>query len=270
MKNIILDTDIGTDVDDAIALALCLKSKNLDLKAITTSAYDSKKRAMIAKKLTKIFGKEIPVAYGFNYGDKLSVGFEGNGLLTEKDNFELDDVPSSLISSTARKYKDIDLICIGPLGNIAEAIELGAKVNHIYFMGGAEKTVAVGRMGGMFVPSYFSHNVNISPYSAEVVFDSNIPMTIITKEVAKKVYLDKNDLENIKKLNTPWSDYIYQNAMDWLKVVKRDVCYMYDPLTVAAAEDKSIIKTKELGNIEVSLDVDIKRFKQYLFNTLGV
>ena len=48
---IILDTDIGTDVDDAFALALILRSPELDLLAVTTVAGDTQARARLAAKM---------------------------------------------------------------------------------------------------------------------------------------------------------------------------------------------------------------------------
>jgi len=64
MKKIILDTDIGTDVDDALALALAIKSrKDIELRAVTTVHGNVNLRAKIAKKILKISGLEyIPVA----------------------------------------------------------------------------------------------------------------------------------------------------------------------------------------------------------------
>lgn len=264
MKNIIVDTDIGTDVDDAIALMLCLKSKNLSLKAITTTVYNSKRRAMIAKKLTEVLNQEIPVAFGYEYDKRWYIGYEGNGILDKNDCFKFEKNPTDLLSSTIKKYKDINLVCIGPLGNIADVINIGARIKHIYFMGGAIES------DGKFIPTMDSHNIKLDFKAAETVFNSNIPITIVTKEVSKKVYLTEKDFENIKKLNTPWSDYIYKNSVDWLNVSQKGVSYMYDPLTAGIAEDKSLFETKKLGNIEISTDVDIQRFKQYLFNTLGV
>jgi len=264
MKNIILDTDIGTDVDDAIALVLCLKSKKLNIKAITTSVYDSKKRATIVKKLTKTFSKEIPVAYGRDYDKKWCVGYEGNGLLDKKDSFELSQRPLELIVATMNKHKNTSLVCIGPLGNIADAIDSGIKPKRIYIMGGAKE------QNDKFVPDADSHNIELDIKAAETVYSSGIPTTIITKEISKRTSLNMEDLENIKKLNQPWADYIYQNAADWLKISKYGVCYMYDPLTMAVAIDRSFVKTKKLGNIEITVDVDSKRFKEYLLNTLEV
>ena len=60
---LIIDTDIGTDIDDALALAFALKL-GLDLKLITTVHGDTLLRAKIAKKLTQLLGADIPVAAG--------------------------------------------------------------------------------------------------------------------------------------------------------------------------------------------------------------
>lgn len=61
----ILDTDIGTDVDDALALAFALRHPDLDLRAVTTVSGDTGRRARIAKKLLLIAGRgDIEVAAG--------------------------------------------------------------------------------------------------------------------------------------------------------------------------------------------------------------
>ena len=62
---LILDTDIGTDVDDALALAFALRHPELDLRAVTTVSGDTVRRARIAKKLLLLAGRDdIEVAAG--------------------------------------------------------------------------------------------------------------------------------------------------------------------------------------------------------------
>src|SRR5262249_56741338 len=62
---ILLDTDVGTDVDDAIAMALLLAAPELDLRAVTTVSGDVHLRARIAKKLLALGGRgDVPVAAG--------------------------------------------------------------------------------------------------------------------------------------------------------------------------------------------------------------
>ncbi len=61
---LILDTDIGTDIDDAIALALAMLSPELDLIGVTTVNSDTALRARIARKLIQLEGRQVPVARG--------------------------------------------------------------------------------------------------------------------------------------------------------------------------------------------------------------
>src|ERR1700684_4246319 len=62
---VIFDTDIGDDIDDALALALALQSPELDVKGITTVFGDTQRRGQLARYLLKVFGREdIPVAVG--------------------------------------------------------------------------------------------------------------------------------------------------------------------------------------------------------------
>jgi len=55
---LILDTNIGTDIDDAIALALAMRSPELDLIGVTTVNSDTALRARIARKLIQLEGRQ--------------------------------------------------------------------------------------------------------------------------------------------------------------------------------------------------------------------
>src|SRR6266508_3355917 len=62
---VIIDTDIGSDIDDAFALALALASPELDVKAITTVGGQAEDRAWIVCRFLAHGGfKPIPVAFG--------------------------------------------------------------------------------------------------------------------------------------------------------------------------------------------------------------
>ena len=64
MHTIILDTDIGTDVDDALALTVLLGSQEVDLIGITTVYGDVRLRSQIAMNLCSMVNKEIPTYMG--------------------------------------------------------------------------------------------------------------------------------------------------------------------------------------------------------------
>src|SRR5437868_6839058 len=62
---VLLDTDIGDDIDDALALALVLSSPELELRGVTTVAGDAHTRALIVCRFLHAAGrKEVPVASG--------------------------------------------------------------------------------------------------------------------------------------------------------------------------------------------------------------
>src|SRR5918996_1436600 len=116
---LILDTDIGTDVDDALALAFALRHPEIELVAVTTVADDVVKRADIATKLLRIAGRDdVPVAPGVGWeqppaGRRSWFGHEGEGLLDDTDRFpdhERDAVSLLLDETLAR---DIDIATVG-------------------------------------------------------------------------------------------------------------------------------------------------------------
>lgn len=63
---IVLDTDIGFDVDDVWALAFLLRCPEFDVKLITTCTGDTRYRAALVAKLLQIAGRtDIPIGIGF-------------------------------------------------------------------------------------------------------------------------------------------------------------------------------------------------------------
>lgn len=63
-KKVLLDFDIGTEIDDAIALAYLLANPDCELVGITTSCGEAVKRAEMASMLCKMAGKDIPIHPG--------------------------------------------------------------------------------------------------------------------------------------------------------------------------------------------------------------
>ena len=61
---ILLDTDIGSDIDDSVCLAYLLSQPKCDLLGITTVTGDTVKRAMLASVLCRLAGREIPIFPG--------------------------------------------------------------------------------------------------------------------------------------------------------------------------------------------------------------
>lgn len=61
---VLLDTDIGSDIDDAVALAYLLAQPECELLGITTVSGEAAKRAQLASALCKVAGRDIPIFPG--------------------------------------------------------------------------------------------------------------------------------------------------------------------------------------------------------------
>src|SRR5215471_10834389 len=123
---VVLDTDIGTDIDDAWALGYALKSPSLDLLGVTISDGDTAQRARLACKLLAKFGRtDVPVAVGRRTpavpADRVDYQFawaedfrEYAPIATPAAEF-LSDV-------IHRNPNQITLVAVGPLHNIGDLV----------------------------------------------------------------------------------------------------------------------------------------------------
>jgi inosine-uridine nucleoside N-ribohydrolase len=125
----ILDTDIGTDVDDAFALALALASPEIDLRGVTTVGSDADIRArMVCRFLTAVGRREIPVAAGRPPQPRREI----------RGQFQYAHHPAVIFNRTAKPVKEpaveflygqlkaqpekLTLVAVGPLTNIAQLL----------------------------------------------------------------------------------------------------------------------------------------------------
>ena len=209
MIPVILDTDIGTDVDDALALTLAVHSPELDILAVTTVGVNVRLRGRIARKLLRVLGRdEIPVAAGC---DRRLNGKEfrpmplssARGFIeSEQDGLPLQeqhavDLIIDLIQAANTK---ITLVLIGPLTNAAMALkrcpQIGEKIERFVVMGGSIHPKDILKKEGWlkWVPGVLragmEYNLNTDPAAAEVILNSGIPMLLVPAEITFRTYLD--------------------------------------------------------------------------------
>ena len=160
MNKIILDTDIGDDIDDAFALSILLNEKNADLLGVTTVFRNSYKRAKMASYLIKTFGKDVKVYAGCDepliakvetllspeIKEKEKLDENGKYLIPQYSN-EMDEgvvekqhAVDFIIEQVHKYPNEITLVGIGPLTNIALAIRKDPSIcsllKEIRIMGG--------------------------------------------------------------------------------------------------------------------------------------
>jgi purine nucleosidase len=223
MKRLILDTDIGTDVDDALALALLAASPEAAIEGVTTVHADTPLRARIARKVLELAGRgDVPVVAGagfplqaplpgnFHWNARLR-GHEGKGLLPEEELVPspveacATDDAARFIVERARAYPgELSLLTIGALTNVARALQLEPRlsdwVRELTLMGGLMDAASFPW------PPYFETNLNCDPLASRIVFDSGIPLTIVPMDVTTRVFLSPAQRAEMRAWDRPLSD----------------------------------------------------------------
>src|SRR5688500_1770191 len=121
---VILDTDIGSDIDDALALAFCVRHPDIDLRAVTTVADDTVRRGFWARKLLQLAGRnDVEVAAGVGWetspsGRDSAWPHDGHGLPDETFDLSARDAVTLLLETP-----DVTVSTIGMPSNVAAALD---------------------------------------------------------------------------------------------------------------------------------------------------
>lgn len=139
-QRVVIDTDIGDDIDDAFALALALKSPELKVLGVTTTFGNTEMRARLLDRYLKAVGRsDIPVFAG--------PATKTDNVMTQAAYAKRDPKTSfgdgaEFILKAAREHpRQVTLIGIGPLSTVREAIRQDPagfrKLKRVVIMGGS-------------------------------------------------------------------------------------------------------------------------------------
>ena len=232
---ILLDTDIGTDVDDAFALVMAVKESRLDLLGVTTVYCDVDLRARMARKILNILKRsQIPVAAGSStplYDGKGSYwgGWEGKRLLDKNEvvSYLEQGAVGFMRDSILASYQDVTLVGIGPLTNIAILIrdhpEVRPQIGEIICMAGTLK------------PGDEEWNVQCDPEAAKIIFTSGLPLTLGTRHFVNQPLLRQQDRKLLAESEEPINQVLVGLFDEFLSHKTRNYSPMYDPVTLSMA-----------------------------------
>lgn len=182
-EKVIIDTDIGDDVDDVFALALAVKSPEFEILGVTTTFRDTELRARIADRFLGEVGRsDIRVMAGKpTKPAQMSQGkYAEGGSFTKSSH---GDAADFLLDQIRKHPGEITLIGIGPLMNVGAAIDKDAatfrKLKRVVIMGGSVRK-GYGDYGyNEPVPAMPEWNIVNDVASAQKLFASGVPLFVM-------------------------------------------------------------------------------------------
>ena len=288
MKKILLDTDIGCDMDDMQALAYLLARDDAEILGITTVTGEPEVRAKLADIMCRLAKKNIPIRVGTGVG--LSGEFRQRGIVTKEMEL-LDDFPHSddFTEESAVEFLrriieanpgEITLCCIGPLTNIAE---LFIKYPHIP---GILKTLVImgGRFGEVDTVRWGVQEWNIinDPVAAKTVFDApTADVRVFGVELTSRVFRTDtgkvaDEAERIDFLK-PFGQAIRTSDEAWYHdVVAVSALFCTDGMEfrrgkvdVTGAGD-TLFTPDESGRQLLMTSMDNEKFFRHYYATVGI
>jgi purine nucleosidase len=225
VEKIIIDTDIGDDIDDAFAIALALRTPQLNILGITTDYGDVEGKGKILDRLLGEVGRsDIPVAVGIpNTVDSAVIG----SLVSQKrygegGHFARVSHPKAVdfILDQIRRYPDgITLVTLGPLPNIGAIIdkspEIFRKLKRIVMMGGwiapikPEYGYAPETQPG---PEW---NIKGDISASQKLFQSGVPLYVMPLDSTIRLSLDEVKRGIIFWQGTPLTDALTLLYHQW-------------------------------------------------------
>jgi purine nucleosidase len=235
---VILDTDIGSDVDDVLALAVILGSPELELGGVTTVYGDTLLRARMLARVAATAGRQVgPVVPGRSETrsgrEVWWAGHEG-ALLPDLERESVDTAtdPIELLATSST------VIAIGPLTNVAEAVERpGRAIDQLCIM------------GGDFSLSQAEHNIKCDIDAAAVVFASGVPATVIGLDQTTRLRVGGAVVAEIEAAG-PLGRLLAAEMRQYWKFSAQDSNVPHDPAAVLTLTDPDLF-TFATGRIEV-------------------
>ena len=295
-----IDTDLGSDVDDALALAFALRHPELELVGVSTVFGDVDLRARMAEELLRLGGAEgVPVLAGL--GKPLTegrigimFGNEGRGLLegaSPRSRTESDPDPAQRVDALAQAIEAARpeaLVAIGPLSNVGALLRAGVQLPRLSIMGGKTAPVEVDGV----TPTIDEWNWHCDPDAAETLLEQEPPSVglprIFPAEITFRIPISPADhaalasgdslcqalasmsdiwLEKLKEFGNPQPQILLHDPLTVASLPAPDLCPM-EPLRLERDGEASWARRPGPANVEVATDVDTQRIRDLVMETL--
>lgn len=254
---IIIDMDIGDDIDDAIALYAAMRL-GFEIIGITTVFQNTVERARQAKKLLKEYGngyENVPVYAGHG------IPIDGNGQyrehiahyspelenkLYDPDSTDPDAAVDFIIDACYKYGKDLAIVAIGAFTNIAKVIEKD--------QGALNLISKVVIMGGAYYKQYADWNVICDVSAADIMFRNLNNLECIGADVTHLMVGEDALYENLLNYSGKEKGHIYLSELChlWKKDRPKAALLLHDPLVIYYLADSSLCKMKSASVVVIT------------------
>jgi len=245
---VLIDTDIGDEIDDALALYLAMRA-GLDIVGITTVFENTDERARIARRLTKLYGRgyeSVPVfaghgtplaAEGGEYSHTCHYTSELDGEEYAPDG-ESDAAVNFIIESCKKYGEELTVVAMGPFTNIAKAIKKAPSALAL-----AGRVVI---MGGAYFKQYADWNVMCDVEAADAMFSSLDNLECIGADVTHRLELDGQQLDCLCHLDGGDAEReVAKLCRLWREANPDRLPALHDPLAIYYAANPDVCRMAE-------------------------
>ncbi len=233
---VVIDTDIGDDIDDAFALALALRSPELKILGVTTTFGDTELRARLVDRYLAAVGRsDIPVGAGVQTetaNPMTQAAYARRG----QERTHRDGV-AFLLDQIRAHPGEVTLIAIGPLFNVQEAIRRDAatfrKLKRVVLMGGSIDRGYDGKNGERR-PADAEWNINRDPAGAQALLAAGVPVFMMPLD-STQVHLQEPERETIFAHGSPVTDQVTLLYHQWRAGTHSSTPTLFDPVAVTYA-----------------------------------
>jgi purine nucleosidase len=254
-QKVIIDTDIGDDIDDAFAVGLILASPEIDIVGIGSAWGDTALRSRMIDRLLCETGRgSIPSLTGIAKSKSGAGGFSQRPWASAGIERPHKDAVSFLLDQIRRNPNEITLLAIGPLTNIGAAIDHDPdtfrKLKRVVLMGGS---IYRGYDDGLGLtpsaPPSAEYNLAMDPAAAQKLFSSGVPIYMMPLD-STQLKFDETKRALLASISTPLTDAIQVLTAEYTRATHQPTPTMFDVVAAAYAIDPKVCPTTPL-HIEV-------------------
>lgn len=282
-REIIIDTDIGDDVDDVLALAVATSSPELKLRGVTTVMANAPRRAALARHVLRECGSDVEVIAGCSKAllQPYPLPLRSQFSVLQDDTWNDTRHAVDFLIQAARVDEEpqetenqITVVPIGAMTNVAIAIarepEIVPRVR-VHLMGGRWQQNESGKLLNEW-------NIVCDPEAAAIVFNSGIEISMVGLDVTLRCKLSEENMRELASASTRRAKIVSQMTALWRADSGNALPTLHDPLAVLSifsdcvqweekcieiglcGEERGVTKvTDGAPNTRVAVDVDEKR-----------